>query len=324
LLPRARAAGSKRQALRRRASPRIGAQRLALVVRQHQRQLRSSSSHTPKKISERKPFVLTAEHVRAWGDLYGAADHGEALPFSYYAPLTMDTFHRSIHALRLSFRNVLHLQWVMEAQRPGGAALQPGVPYQLHTGLDDVSFLKGNRAVFTFFVNVFDGAGDPMVRNLYHFLVKNLSPRDIALLKSTQGYNQHEFPELMAVSRTGEVKALKGARTRSLHFTEDMGVRYGRVSGDMNIVHVNKWLVRLFGYSRPFAQGMCTANYVLKTLACDERASVDHFTITFCKPVFLPGTVKLALGDGQFQIRDESRLVVSVGTWRSRTPSALS
>jgi len=44
---------------------------------------------------------------------------------------------------------------------------------------------------------------------------------------------------------------------------------------------------------------------------------VDRFTITFCRPVFLPGTVQLALGDGEFQVRDAQNTLAAVGTWRS-------
>jgi acyl dehydratase len=275
------------------------------------------------QLAEEKPHVRTSFHLsdahdREWRELYGVPEDAGPMPFSYYAQSTVDAFHWFIDSLGVNFRNVLHLQWEMEAQRPGGAALRPGASYDLELGLDDVAFLKRDRAVIACYVNLVDGTGATTLRTGYHFLLKNLSKEDIARLKDTPGYNRLQFPELLAVSRTGEVvKALTSARTHELHFPTDMGLRYGRVSGDMNIVHVNRWLVRLFGYSRTFAQGMCTANYVLRTLAVPERATVDRFTITFCRPVFLPGTVQLALGDGEFQVRDAQNTLAAVGTWRS-------
>jgi len=274
-----------------------------------------------EKPSLRFPYVLTEGDRGAWRELYQVPpDDGAAppAPFSYYAQTTVDAFHGFLYSLGANFKNVLHLQWEMEVLRPGGAALRPGTPYQVELGLDDVAFLKRDRAIIACFVNLLDEGGATLLRTGYHFLLKNLSARDVAYLKSTPGYNRLRFPELLAVSRTGEVvKALSGGRAHELHFPEDIGLRYGHVSGDMNIVHTNRWLVRLFGYSRTFAQGMCTANYVLRTLAVSERVPVDRFTITFCRPVYLPGTVQLSLGDGEFQVRDGDRALAALGTWRA-------
>jgi acyl dehydratase len=272
-----------------------------------------------RKPAVRVPFVLTDAEREAWDDLYLVPPNGAVpLPFSYYAQTTVDEFHAFIDSMRLNFRNVLHLQWQMEAARPGAAALRPATAYQVELGLDDVAWLKRDRAILACYVNVLDQSGEYLLRTAYHFLIKNLSSADVAMLKAAPGYNRQQFPELLAVSRTGEViQAIKNPRTHSLRFSSDMGLRYGRVSGDMNIVHVNRWLVRLFGYSRTFAQGMCTANYIMRTLAVDERIGVDRFTITFCRPVFLPSTPELHLSRGSFQLRDESNALAALGTWSS-------
>jgi acyl dehydratase len=76
---------------------------------------------------------------------------------------------------------------------------------------------------------------------------------------------------------------------------EDLGRRYGAVSGDRNPIHVHALAARLFGFPRAIAHGMWTKARCLAELAgsLGEAYTVEA---AFRKPIFLPGRVSFAYG----------------------------
>lgn len=95
----------------------------------------------------------------------------------------------------------------------------------------------------------------------------------------------------------------------------DMGLRYGLLSRDFNIVHISPLLTRLFGYPRTFAQGLCTANYILKVLSEDEGRKVRSPSLQHCRPVFLGQTVSLQVGASRVEVVDPAGSLLVQGTW---------
>jgi hypothetical protein len=100
----------------------------------------------------------------------------------------------------------------------------------------------------------------------------------------------------------------------------DIGRRYGRVSGDMNPIHLSPLSARLFGYPRAIAHGM----WSLARCAALLESQVGHpprlLEVAFKQPLFLPGRVALkyhAEGEGvQFWLlsrgADKTHLVGSL------------
>jgi hypothetical protein len=86
---------------------------------------------------------------------------------------------------------------------------------------------------------------------------------------------------------------------------DDIGRRYGDVSGDRNPIHLYKITAKLFGFPRAIAHGMWTK---ARCLAAFEGRLPDAFTVdvAFKLPVLLPSTVGFAAaeqGDGwRFQL----------------------
>jgi acyl dehydratase len=88
----------------------------------------------------------------------------------------------------------------------------------------------------------------------------------------------------------------------------DIGRRYGRVSGDLNPIHLSALSARLFGYRRAIAHGMWTKARALAALmprAAVARASV---AVEFKTPLFLPARVSLWTTRNEqgarFEVRD--------------------
>ena len=79
-----------------------------------------------------------------------------------------------------------------------------------------------------------------------------------------------------------------------------IGRRYGRVSGDMNPIHLTMLSAKLFGFKRAIAHGMWSK--ARAAAALNQYSDVDGVAmeVAFRKPVFLPSKVRLnyAVEDG--------------------------
>jgi acyl dehydratase len=81
---------------------------------------------------------------------------------------------------------------------------------------------------------------------------------------------------------------------------DDIGRRYGAVSGDRNPIHLHALTAKAFGFKTAIAHGMWLK---ARTLAALEGRLPDAFTVdvAFKTPVFLPSTIAIAAarsGDG--------------------------
>lgn len=76
------------------------------------------------------------------------------------------------------------------------------------------------------------------------------------------------------------------------HVPDDIGRRYGEVSGDRNPIHLYKLTARMFGFPRAIAHGMWTK---ARCLAAFEGRLPAAYTVdvTFKLPVLLPAKVGL-------------------------------
>jgi acyl dehydratase len=74
---------------------------------------------------------------------------------------------------------------------------------------------------------------------------------------------------------------------------DDIGRRYGRVSGDVNPIHLSGLTAKAFGFKRAIAHGMWVKARALAALTgrLPDAMAVD---VVFKKPLLLPSTVTLA------------------------------
>ena len=104
----------------------------------------------------------------------------------------------------------------------------------------------------------------------------------------------------------GSGKSERPARTATpeptaiLHVPDDIGRRYGEVSGDRNPIHLYKLTAKMFGFPRAIAHGMWTK---ARCLAAFEGRLPGAYTVdvAFKLPVLVPAKVGFAAredGDG--------------------------
>lgn len=89
---------------------------------------------------------------------------------------------------------------------------------------------------------------------------------------------------------------------------DDLGRRYGAISGDRNPIHLYPWTAKAFGFPRQIAHGMWTK---ARCLAALQNRLPDAYTVDveFKKPILLPSTVVFGVAgeaeDLQFGVRDQ-------------------
>lgn len=76
----------------------------------------------------------------------------------------------------------------------------------------------------------------------------------------------------------------------------DIGRRYGRISGDMNPIHLYPFTARLLGFDRHIAHGMWTLARSCALLQPLLGRAPRESTVQFRQPLFLPGRAALRYG----------------------------
>ena len=88
----------------------------------------------------------------------------------------------------------------------------------------------------------------------------------------------------------------------------DIGRRYGRISGDLNPIHLSAISARLLGFKRAIAHGMWTKARALAAMLPAHPVAAASVTVEFKTPLLLPATPSLWLAgrhrDVHFEVRD--------------------
>lgn len=73
----------------------------------------------------------------------------------------------------------------------------------------------------------------------------------------------------------------------------DIGRRYGRVSGDLNPIHLSALSAKLFGFRQAIAHGMWTKARTLAALMPREAVAQAKVAVEFKTPLYLPARASL-------------------------------
>lgn len=83
--------------------------------------------------------------------------------------------------------------------------------------------------------------------------------------------------------------------------SESLGRRYGRVSGDLNPIHMHALTAKAFGFPRAIVHGMWSKAHCIALLEqqSDWKSGPVTVTAQFKKPLFLPGKAQLNWQEGK-------------------------
>lgn len=82
----------------------------------------------------------------------------------------------------------------------------------------------------------------------------------------------------------------------NMRFSNDIGRKYARISGDYNPIHLHRLSARIFGFKKAIAHGMFSKAWVLSTLAKKHSFYKGEFEVDtlFKQPISLPSETELS------------------------------
>ncbi|NLV20598.1 MAG: MaoC family dehydratase [Syntrophomonadaceae bacterium] len=252
-----------------------------------------------RRVGRDDHFVLYPRGKKKWYKLFGVPKD-VVVPFTYSDFSRAIGFMEAIEGLGSNFKHLLHLKseiWFYEE-------LIPGDVYVIDYAFEDVLQIKPDKAAMIG-RSAISRNGELYMKMRDHFVIKDLPRKDAAYLQKDE---TNEFKGITHVS----AEPLKNCRVEEIYIPADLARRYGDTSGDYNIVHTSPVMARIFGYERTFIQGLCSANLIMSRL-CMAGIKLQHFTITFGRPVFMDSTVYLYYTDHEYRLQDIDNHVLCFG-----------
>lgn len=244
-------------------------------------------------------FVYLESTKRRWHRLYNVPDDIH-VPFTVYGYSGAVGMMKILKELGVNFRHLLHLKSEIHIS----GEMKPGEQYIIDFEFDDVLRIKADKAAIIGTVKV--KQNDRVFLEVHdHFVIKEVPEADLNKLK------MDETGQFKGITRI-PAKPMENAVTREFFIEGHYARDYGSASGDKNIVHTTTFASRLFGYRRPFIQGLCTANLILSKLSMDG-VRLSYFSIVFCRPVYLRSTVFLNYTGNEYRLMDRKGKVLCFG-----------
>ena len=231
---------------------------------------------------------LDRDHVAAYADVCGFRV-GDRLPQTY---LHMLAFPLQIKVMSgddfpFALLGMVHLRQRIEVLRPVTA----DEVVDVEVWLEDLR-PHGKGSQFTVRSRVRDAAGELVWDGTSTYLARHSQDQ-------APPAEQHPADEV-------DVEALP--MTAVWRIDADQGRRYGKVSGDVNPIHLSALSAKAFGFPKAIAHGMWTMARALAALEGRLPDAVD-VDVAFKTPLFIPGTVTYAtrrVGDAwHLAVRDD-------------------
>lgn len=260
---------------------------------------------------------MTVKIRNLWRDLYGLAENERDYQFNYFLPTVAIGMLCYLEELGINFRNVLHLKSDMRFN-PGSPMMEPGKTYSVGFRLDDIAYLDNDRVVFVGTQQVSDERGVIVSTHTDSLLIRNVPERYIHELRSNPRFDRIDVNELRGLPLHESKIAASGTEQGrvTIPIPRDLGKQFGFVAGYRNIVHASYVASWLFGYRKPFIQGLCLANLVIRHLVAAGGKDLQDLTTFFSRPLYLGEEVTLLYTGAEFEIVGGKGEVLAFGKYR--------
>ena len=260
----------------------------------------------PHRLDFREPrygrdsnFLYRESTRERWYRLYNVPRDVE-VPFTVYGYSGSVGMMMILKELGVNFRHLLHLKSEIRVN----SLMKAGESYIIDYALEDAMRIKEDKAAIINSTRVMRGS-ELCMEARDHFVVRDVPRKYLGRLRAD------ESGQFRGITRI-PASALADSKSMELLIMENYARDYGNASGDKNIVHTTKFSSKLFGYGRPFIQGLCTANLIMSRL-CAEGFTPGYFSIVFCRPVYLESRVILSYTETGYRLQDEKGRVLCFG-----------
>lgn len=248
-------------------------------------------------------FKFYHQAKRKWYKLYQVPEN-IAVPFTYFDFSRAVGVFKIISGLGINLVNILHLKSEFWFYQP----LIPGERYVIDYVFEDVARVKQDKAAIIGYTAI-RRKGELYQESQDHLIIRNVQEKHLSRLQTDQ---QNQFKGITRLP----AGPIENVIIKEIYIPLDLPVKYTSVSGDYTFVHITPKSARFFGFGKPFLQGLCTANLLIKELVM-AGIKLEYFSITFCLPVHLRNTVYLHFNDQQYRLLDACGRVLCFGSLHS-------
>jgi acyl dehydratase len=269
--------------------------------------------------AEEIEFELTKKERSRWYSLYKMDEKLEC-DFDYAARSFQAYFFRLLGRLGIKYSNILHLAHGRQFFGKG-RGVHVGDVIRMSFRLADISLTERGRGILTLEIVGINQHNKLVYKSEDKIYVKNIHKKDQEKILFMPGFNQRSVSKYDHIREIEPQLKARGKRVTT-YLDENLGMSFGAASGDLNPIHTLKFMSRLFGYKKPFVQGLYTANFILVSLMEGIEGKVQSFNVIFCKPMLVDQYVSLYYDETGFEVLDQKGNLIVVGEWQAFTPES--
>lgn len=270
--------------------------------------------HLPSKpLSFKGRFQLSKKEKSAWLKLFGVSDINVHIPFTYFWPTAINQVMSAINNLKINHRNVFHLHQKFTFDNT--QLIDNFEKMEFKTDIQDIVVYQKSRAIVMLTGILKNMQGEGIVHCSGEMLIKNLKESDANKLLQSSMYNHSDVSHLGGLRDRKARLVGTTIQKGSIYIPDNLGVSFGRVSGDRNPVHTNSRIAMLFGFPKAFIQGMATLNFLLKFFNYDCKKQIKKIEITFCNPIFVGQEIQINFNDNEYEVIDSRGKLTAFGTY---------
>ena len=249
-----------------------------------------------------------------WLRLFGVPSAARPY-FTYFTTSGTSLFMRMLTDLGINLRHVLHLTSEMRFLETVEPHPYRGIHQRMSARITGVSVVGDARVCISVEHELTSTSDRPLQRSRETFVIGGISRTTMDEIRDIA--TPAPFDLRRIITRKPRLGGRSDVHRARFAIGHDAGLRYGIVSGDLNMVHTTRIAAKLFGYRGAFLQGLGTANHVLADVARYGPNNLQAFDVTFTRPLFLDQTVELARDQHDFEVTDERRQMVAYGRYAS-------
>lgn len=262
--------------------------------------------------------VIPSDFRDKWQALYAHDGVAVPVPFLYNQSVGTLLYYRMFAQLGINLRHLLHVQHQTTHYVPVEEWMA-AERQELHATLRGAWRLGDGKALVALRSAIHrqrEDGGELLGTSNDRFIIRNVPADDLAVLASGR-------PLMRSVSalrrKTPELDpTAPGTRLATIPLAPDMATRFGRLSGEYSPWHTTPLAAKVFGFKRPFLQGLGLRNALVRQLVL-AGYPLTRFQMSFTTKAYLGQTLRMVMQGEQFELVDEAGLVVSFGSTSDAT-----
>lgn len=244
-----------------------------------------------------------------FGDTQPSVESSSETPYLFSQSVGTLLYTKIFSDLKFNFRHLLHVKH--RTEHPAGASAYVRARRQrVACSLIRVLPMPRNRVLVTLEARITNADQQLIGRVEDSFLIRNIKPEDAAKIPPMAS----DRDELVGLRRRmAKLKPDTDSHSNDdIQIGSSMASGFGNVSGDMNPVHTSMLGARLFGFKKPFLQGLCVRNLVTHWLT-NKGVPVDRIEMTFTNPAYVQQCVSLREHNGHYEVVSEKGRLIAFG-----------